>query len=848
MTTTPAERVIDRLAKGDKVPAPKLDQAVGEYGGTSSTYVKGLLTRTAHSPYTKLTPRIVRKMRRHHQIASCLIVQAMPSMRADWTIECDDPDITEQLTQAYRQISFQVQRTSTKALWAGFSPNTLTWTYDDDLRMIVIDEIRDLVPNTCTPLLDSNGTLNGFTQRQSTGKDVPIDPIDTFWLVEGMESGNYYGRSLLMNALDPWQDYEAFRAFHARMLERFGEPVVKTRAPAGQSVVNTQEIAEAIAAGETPPAARFEDNLDVALAMGQNLRHHSAVALPGDLAYGGDGKAVGFAWDISYLEAAGNNGEALVAGIEMKDREISRGMFVPDLLITNSDTGAFALGDSHRSVFEQQAESRLDDYSIQQTSQLINRLRIINFGLKAPKARLVYSPQTDEDREMHWQIAKALIEKGTLIVDVVKEADRLGIPMVEADESIEIQDQAAKVASNPFSSVGIPALITAQVITPQEGRDLLGIEGDAPEPTAPAPAPTGAAGGAPTDEELRAHAATIRAALGLSGPPPCETLTPGGNHLDRPDRLIAATNPTGDSWIDILAADVTGLPDWKIPQSFDPPAYRREMNTREKAVGFTKLEAGMNRIEAQAMDTLVTLLENERERVLKQLTGILKKGTAQEIIAALGTVELKGTTSTVTIWKNLMGEVGQVALEQLQAELSAYAAALPTTTAPELNTTFKVLAQINAERIMSTITTDVQSQLVQAYTSGVNSRAGLASLVSQVFESFETSEAKPVRLTTRMLSAKAMNLSRASAVERGGIPLRGAQYSALLDRRTCEMCERLDETVIPIEHTDLARFTPPVHHNCRCLWVWITTEEEDFTPTWVTPPPSMVDRFGGLVF
>jgi SPP1 gp7 family putative phage head morphogenesis protein len=142
--------------------------------------------------------------------------------------------------------------------------------------------------------------------------------------------------------------------------------------------------------------------------------------------------------------------------------------------------------------------------------------------------------------------------------------------------------------------------------------------------------------------------------------------------------------------------------------------------------------------------------------------------------------------------------------------------------------------------------TDVRSNLLNAYTSGV-SRAGMASIVGSVFDEATSSEARGPRLTTRMLSAKSLNYSRAAAIERGGIPLRGAQYSAILDRRTCDLCRKLDEKVIPIEHTDLARFTPPVHHNCRCVWVWITTDEEDFTPTWVTPSATDVDRFGGLV-
>lgn len=160
---------------------------------------------------------------------------------------------------------------------------------------------------------------------------------------------------------------------------------------------------------------------------------------------------------------------------------------------------------------------------------------------------------------------------------------------------------------------------------------------------------------------------------------------------------------------------------------------------------------------------------------------------------------------------------------------------------------FTAYATTSAERVVASLLTETRLSLLNAYTSGVTSRPGLAAIVGQVFDSYAANEGKPVRLTTRMLSAKSLNYSRAAAVEAAGIPLAGAQYSALLDRRTCELCRKLDEKVIPIEHTDLARFTPPIHHNCRCLWVWITRDEADFTPTWSTPSKSDVDRFGGLV-
>lgn len=798
-----------------------LDDRIGRIGNPSSLYVKRLLdgTRTL-MPGGKLTPVLIAKMRRDYQVSSCLTVQTLPLIRADWGIECDDDDAREYLTSAAELVMFDVLRSAGRALWAGFSPNTLTLTVSPDLGGLVWSEVRDLEPSSCKPLTDAAGTFRGFVQDEGRATEVTVDEIVTLWIVEAMESGNLYGRSVLDAALDPWSDKAAIRAFHARYLERFGEPVVKVRGPAGQSVANALEIAEA--AAENPPREvppKMVSNVDVAREIGENLRHHSVVAFSSDLLFGTDGKPAGFQWDVDYLEASRSGGSDFLDALREKDKAIARAIFVPDLLISNGETvGSNALGQSHRDVWTQSVEGRLDDYGRQITRQLLDPLRRWNFGDGAPRARLMFAPLADEDKEQLWEAAQQLIVGGQLTLDVAAIAARLGLPVAPPEET--------DTAANPFAQVGLPALVSSGIITRDEARELLNIAGSAPDvidlPT-PDPVAVAAMRRVAADADL---CAALRTGLGL-----------------RPD-------PTVRERIELTAppANVDGLPVWKLPQSFDPPpAYHRELNERERRVGFAKIEDGMNRAEARTVDDLVTILERERDRVGRQLTAIIRKATAADILAGLGSIELKGGTEVARAWAELMRDVSAIGLDALREELAAYAEKLPSTIGPAGEALVRSYATSASERVFAQLTTDLRFELLNAYTSSV-SPAGMASVVAQVFDRYEGSEGMGPRLTTRMLSSKALNTSRADAVQRGGVPLRGAQYSAILDRRTCELCSDLDETVIPIEHTDLSRFTPPVHHNCRCVWVWITLDEADFTPTWSTPAASKVDRFGGLVF
>lgn len=784
------------------VERPELDQSVGVIGSQSrSGYVRNLLNRSnAVASSSTLTPEIIRKMRRHYQITSGLIVQSLALTRAEWSIECEDDRIREAMTTWYRGIAFHVHRSMTRALWAGYSPNELVWHQRPDLGGgIFPDEIRDLEPSTCKPVTDDVGTFVGFEQ-QVAGVAETFEAVYALWIVEGMESGNYYGRSILEAALEPWQDYVAFRAFHGRMLERFGEPVVIARAPAGKTIANKSEIeAITIANAEKglqpndegyvrPPDPELLDNQEAALQVAQGLRHHSVLALPSSLLTAGDGKSVGYAWNLEFLEAQSGHGDDFLNAERETDKRIGRAMFVPDLLSQNTeDVGSNALGQTHKSVWSESVEGRLDDYSLQITAQLLDTVRILNYGEGSAPARLVFAPLVDEERERMWEIVVKLVEKGELPIEARELAERYDLPLLDEAEEIRRREEQQQAVADAAE---------------REASRRTAATDDASAP-------------APDDASLHQHDTGL---VVLNG---------------RPAVVLAAVEPNA------------GLPEWKLPQSYDPPPFRRELNDREARVGFAHLENGLNAVERGVVDALETILDREHERVLRQLSAIVRKGSPAEILNALGTIEIKAGPGVAKAWADLMADVGELAAEGLRTELAAYADKIKPLGA-EGRALFRAYATTSADRALSSLLTETRLQLLNAYTSGV-SRPGMAALVGQTFEAYAKSEAKPVRLTTRMLSAKALNHSRATLVQDSGIPLAGAQYSAVLDRRTCSLCDKLDEKVIAIEHTDLARFTPPVHHNCRCVWVWITTDEADFTPTWVTPSVTDVKAYGGLV-
>lgn len=82
--------------------------------------------------------------------------------------------------------------------------------------------------------------------------------------------------------------------------------------------------------------------------------------------------------------------------------------------------------------------------------------------------------------------------------------------------------------------------------------------------------------------------------------------------------------------------------------------------------------------------------------------------------------------------------------------------------------------------------------------------------------------------------AKAVNNGRDNAVTNiDGVEIQAAEWSAILDDGTCPFCEEMDTRIISVNDPQYVECQPPAHGGCRCIFVYITTEEESVEPDWV---------------
>lgn len=73
--------------------------------------------------------------------------------------------------------------------------------------------------------------------------------------------------------------------------------------------------------------------------------------------------------------------------------------------------------------------------------------------------------------------------------------------------------------------------------------------------------------------------------------------------------------------------------------------------------------------------------------------------------------------------------------------------------------------------------------------------------------------------------SEAVNLGREEGFDDIANEIGAYQWSAILDDRTCDLCESLDGTYFEPGDPALAELKPPIHPNCRCILVAVLKEE-----------------------
>lgn len=383
---------------------------------------------------SKLTLADYRAMRDHYQVNASLNVLSFMQHQSDWHIECENQKVADECERQLRNIWTQLNRSLSVSNWAGYSPNVLQWENSDLSGRTELVKIKDLDPEMCAPnwkevegwVPPGSNAINKikvYDGIKHLGTPWPIPTNNSFWYPMLMENQNYWGRKLLRPAFTSWFFSILIHMFANRYFERYGEPVVKGRAPFEDTV--------------TVKGERM-NGLDYMVHVMKDLRNRAVVALPDDKTEMSNGR-MEFDYDISYLESQmrGADWERYLTRL---DEEISIGLFTPILLLRTADVGSYNLGIGHMQMYLWMLNAMNDDRAQYINSYILSRMTDFNFGTRASRPRIVFRKLGNQNAEVLKEIMKELTKQGRLGFDMRELGELAGMTVEEVEQTIAPSD------------------------------------------------------------------------------------------------------------------------------------------------------------------------------------------------------------------------------------------------------------------------------------------------------------------------------------------------------------------------------------------------------------------------
>lgn len=382
-----------------------------------------------------------RVMKTHYQINSSLTVLTFMMHQLDYSIEASNSKVKSGIEYAMDKVWTRLVRAMSTSFWAGFSPNALQWENDPSANMLVINKVKDLTPEYCTPayreveaakfdpqdqsaVKPTSRIFDGIHQQVGglvSGNKYHIPVTNSFWYPLLMENGDMFGSKLLKSAYAPWFFSNMIHAYANSYYERFGEPVPVARAPYGDKI--TVE-------GNDVDSALF---MQGALRL---LRSGAAVVLPNDRDRSSSetGKR-DYEYDIEYLESQ-MRGADFEKHLSRLDEEMSLALFTPLLLMRTSETGGYNQAVSQTQIYLWQLNALASDWKEYIDKYVIAPLVKYNYGGKQ-WAKIKFRKMGTTQQETVRAIIQEQLRSGSIKVDTEELGFAAGLTIEQVDEIVQ---------------------------------------------------------------------------------------------------------------------------------------------------------------------------------------------------------------------------------------------------------------------------------------------------------------------------------------------------------------------------------------------------------------------------
>jgi len=278
----------------------------------------------------------------------------------------------------------------------------------------------------------------------------------------------------------------------------------------------------------------------------------------------------------------------------------------------------------------------------------------------------------------------------------------------------------------------------------------------------------------------------------------------------------------------------TGKENFSLPTVDGGMLWKRDLTVAERRINFTALNSKLDTLESDVTRQVQPIWDQLVSDAILKIGPLIDKGQYDKINEkTLFDENLKN--QYVKVLKEAGLEAYIWGKNTSADEIAVKAPATPK----ESKDYFRDNAVAIVDKQFADLIYKIQNEVLKGRRKDQLSKTQLSlgdvmALIGNVFANFFDSN---VGLTAVATVAAGINRGRKDVFSANSEKVYAYQYSAVLDGSTCPQCSELDGKVLDETSYKRTQFDPPIHFNCRCIWVAILKEE--LNPPAITGFPEM---------
>jgi SPP1 gp7 family putative phage head morphogenesis protein len=229
-------------------------------------------------------------------------------------------------------------------------------------------------------------------------------------------------------------------------------------------------------------------------------------------------------------------------------------------------------------------------------------------------------------------------------------------------------------------------------------------------------------------------------------------------------------------------------------------------------------------------------LQQIKDDAIKSVQQIVKTGK----LSGLADFDLPKFNQYRLLLEQAMMEQYLASKKSAADELGVKIPQTPATTKTYIKTQAEMVASKQKQDLIFVVKSEITKELRKVKFSTTD--LGLVDIIARISSAFSNYLTNKVSLATDTAIVGAINTGRRDVFESAPAEIAQMEYSAIIDGRTSPLCRSLDGSVLSYEQYLASPWKPPVHLNCRSIWV-AYKKDDSFIPdvTGIKPPAGVTE-------